>query len=157
MELQPDQVERIIRAYLPQVIHMSLGTSAGNKPWVCEVHYAFDDELNLYFASMPGTRHCQEIAQNPHVAGNIVTQHHLNQAVRGVYFEGTAQQVERADQADPGFQAYASRFADRGPAILEAADDPAGLRLYKITISDFYLFDGYESKPWRKYHLDWKK
>ena len=71
-----ENVEQAIRDYLPQIIHMSLGTSRDNKPWVCEVHFAFDQELNLYFRSRTNSRHCLEIKDNPNVAGNIVTQHH---------------------------------------------------------------------------------
>lgn len=44
-------IEKTIRNYFPQVIHMSLATCADNKPWICEVHYVFDNELNLYFRS----------------------------------------------------------------------------------------------------------
>ncbi|HLZ15367.1 MAG TPA: hypothetical protein VKQ34_05305 [Candidatus Saccharimonadales bacterium] len=41
---QPDlDIEQIIRDYLPDVVHMSLATCKDNKPWVCEVHFAYDD------------------------------------------------------------------------------------------------------------------
>ena len=61
-------VEKVIREYLPEVIHMSLATSHNNVPWICEVHYAFDDELNLYFRSLQSRRHSKEIAENKQVA-----------------------------------------------------------------------------------------
>jgi len=35
-------IEQKIREYLPQVIHLSLATSSENKPWVGEVHFAYD-------------------------------------------------------------------------------------------------------------------
>ena len=89
------EIERIIREYIDQVVHMSLGTCVDNKPWVCEVHFAVDDELNIYFRSVKNNRHGQEILQNPHVAGNIITQHFKNQKIRGVYYEGTAELLER--------------------------------------------------------------
>lgn len=34
-------IEKIIQNHLPQVIHMSLATSASNKPWISEVHFIF--------------------------------------------------------------------------------------------------------------------
>ena len=70
-------IEKIIREYIPEIIHMSLATSSHNTPWVCEVHYAFDDDLNLYFRSLSSRRHSQEIANNPKVAGNIIKQYKL--------------------------------------------------------------------------------
>lgn len=77
---------------------MSLATSNNNKPWVCEVHYAYDDQLNLYFRSKPSRRHSQEIATNPHVAGSIVIQHKLGEKPRGVYFEGIAELLTGVDE-----------------------------------------------------------
>ena len=37
--MNEEKIERIIREYLPQIIHMSLATVKDNKPWVCEVHF----------------------------------------------------------------------------------------------------------------------
>jgi uncharacterized protein YhbP (UPF0306 family) len=70
-------VEKVVREYIDKSIHMSLATSTENKPWVCEVHFAYDDDLNLYWRSKTDRRHSQEIALNPFVAGNIVKQHEL--------------------------------------------------------------------------------
>ncbi|MET0779495.1 MAG: pyridoxamine 5'-phosphate oxidase family protein [Candidatus Saccharimonadales bacterium] len=154
-ELPQENIEAIIRDYLGQVVHMSLGTCVDNKPWVCEVHFAYDDDLNLYWISLPDKRHSQEIAQNPHVAGNIVTQHALGAAPRGVYFEGTAEMLSGVDEKHPAYIAYSTRLK-RGPEILEGAKDPADRQFYKITVSDFYLFDARESKPANKYHLPWR-
>lgn len=150
-----EKVEEIIRGYLPQIVHMSLGTCADNKPWVCEVHFAWDDELNIYFVSAISSRHCEEIRKNPHVAGNIVTQHFMNQKTRCVSFEGTAEQIEDLTEDHPAFKAYSKRF-NTPPQMVKAAQGEGKARYYKITVSDFYLADGYESNPPHKYHLPWK-
>ena len=50
--MEPQQIEQTIREYIDQIVHMSLATSANNQPWVCEVHFAVDDELNIYFRSI---------------------------------------------------------------------------------------------------------
>jgi uncharacterized protein YhbP (UPF0306 family) len=150
------KVEQTIRNYLPQVIHMSLATTDGTKPWVCEVHYAVDDGLNFYFRSRPSRRHSLEIAKNPNVAGSMVTQHHLAQGVRGVYFEGTAELLENVDENHIAYKSYADRFG-RGPEIIEEAKQEDGHKFYKITPTDFYLFDSYETVPGQKFHLAWNK
>jgi uncharacterized protein YhbP (UPF0306 family) len=149
-------VEATIREYLPQVIHMSLATCSGDKPWVCEVHFVYDDDLNLYFRSTPARRHSQEIAANPNIAGNIVTQHHLGQPVRGVYFEGTANKLTNVDEEHIAYKLVAKRFG-LGPEILEDAGTDTGHGFYQITVSDYYLFDGYKAKPATKHHLPWKR
>ncbi|HEV7454264.1 MAG TPA: pyridoxamine 5'-phosphate oxidase family protein [Candidatus Saccharimonadales bacterium] len=153
-ELSPIDVEKIIKDYLQNVLHMSLGTCVDNKPWVCEVHFVYDDGLNLYWRSKTARRHSQEIAVNPHVAGNIVTQHAKGVAPRGVYFEGIAEQLENVDENHPAYIEYCKRIGT-GPEILEDACNPEGHQFYKVTVSDFYLFDARESKPSNKYHVAW--
>jgi uncharacterized protein YhbP (UPF0306 family) len=148
------EVEQIIREYLAGVIHMSLGTSANNKPWVCEVHFVYDEHLNLYFRSKTSRRHSQEIAINPNVAGNIVEQHQLEHKPRGVYFEGTAKIVENFDEDHLAYKAFSKKMK-LGTEIIDEAKNEDGHKVYKITVSDFYLFDARESKSGQKYHLPW--
>jgi uncharacterized protein YhbP (UPF0306 family) len=148
-------VEHVIRDYLPGIIHMSLATSRDNKPWVCEVHFVYDKDLNLYFRSKKGRRHSQEIAENPNVAGNIVEQHSLEQKPRGVYFEGAADIVVNFDDNHPAYKAF-QEIMNLGPEIIEESKSEDGHKVYKISVSDFYLFDARESKPSQKYHLPWK-
>lgn len=145
-------IEAIIRSYLPQVIHMSLATCSDNKPWVCEVHYAYDDDLNLYFRSTPDRRHSREIAANPNVAGNIVTQHHLDQKVRGVYFEGMAEKLTNVDESSIAYTVVAARLG-LGPEILKDSNTDSGHGFYRIKVSDYYLFDSYGPGPSAKHHL----
>lgn len=96
-------VEQTIREYIEPLVHMSLATAQNNTPWVCEVHFACDDDLNIYFRSLPTRRHSLEIAENPHVAGNIVRQHALGDSAVGVYFEGTARQLAAGPELDRAF------------------------------------------------------
>lgn len=148
-------LEQAIREYLPQVIHLSFATSRDNKPWVCEVHYVYDNDLNLYFRSTPRRRHSQEIADNPYVAGNIVKQYEVGQKPRAVYFEGTAEMLENVGENDPAYILYCKRFGT-GKNILEEAQTTLGHKFYKITVSKFYIFDSQESDPSQKYELSWK-
>lgn len=150
------QIEHIIREYIEQVVHMSLGTCADGKPWVCEVHFAYDKELNLYFRSATSSRHCQEIAKNPHVAGNIITQHFKNQRIRGVYYEGTAEVLNDLTEDHPGVQATANRFG-RDSAIQAVKPDDNKPHYYKITVKNWYVFDTYGPAPVGKYQLPWKQ
>jgi nitroimidazol reductase NimA-like FMN-containing flavoprotein (pyridoxamine 5'-phosphate oxidase superfamily) len=57
-------VGKAIREYLPNIVHMSLGTCVDNQPWVCEVHFVYDDDLNLYWRSQPSRRprYCKKSA-----------------------------------------------------------------------------------------------
>lgn len=148
-------IEKVIREYLPTIIHMSLATSRDNKPWVCEVHYVFDDDLNIYFRSKPSRRHSEDIALNPNVAGNMVTQHGLTDKPRGVYFEGTAEMLTDVDENHVAYKLCAERFG-MNAEIIEDAKKEDGHKFYKITVSSYYVFDSRESSPSTKYELKWK-
>lgn len=152
-----NEIEQFIRQYLPNVIHMSLGTCIDNKPWVCEVHYAYDEDLNLYFFSLPSTRHCQEIAQNSQVSGNIVIPHGLGEGPQGVYFEGNTEKLRDSQEVENALQTYGERFKERAEFAKQELPKEDGWRFYKITVSNFYVFDVRgELNPPGKHHLPWK-
>src|ERR1700691_536342 len=96
-------IEKIVREYIDKTPHLSLGTVSGDRPWVCEVHFTYDEKLNLYFRSIKSRRHCQEIAGNPNVAGNIVKQHKLGEYPHAIYFEGTAKIIEDNEEIEGVF------------------------------------------------------
>ncbi|HUC20485.1 MAG TPA: pyridoxamine 5'-phosphate oxidase family protein [Candidatus Polarisedimenticolaceae bacterium] len=145
-------IEQTIRDYLPQIPHMSLATVSGNAPWVCEVHFAYDDSLNLYFRSLPSRRHCREIAANPNVAGNIVTQHPLNLAPRCVSFEGTAKQLTGGDEEATAFECLSERLGIPAKVMEEAKREH---HFYKLSVNKYYLFDARDTKPSQKFELAW--
>lgn len=148
-------VEKVIRDYLPQIIHLSLGTSRDNKPWVCEVHFAYDEDLNLYYRSLTSRRHSIEIADNPNVAGTIVKQHDLNTPGVGVYFEGTAKLLELGDEQNKAFECIKERLK-ASDEILEEAKRPDGHQFYKITVDTYYVFGKFnETDGAKKYELKW--
>jgi uncharacterized protein YhbP (UPF0306 family) len=146
-------VEKIIRDYLPNIVHMSLATSKDNKPWVCEVHFAYDDDLNLYFRSLASRRHSEEIAINPNVAGNIVVQHILGQMPVGVYFEGTATMLQK----ESDIRAAAEYIKDRLQVGNEIIDDAlgGGHQFYKITVETYYVFGKLDETGPKKHELKW--
>ncbi len=147
-------IEQTIRDYLPQIVHMSLGTSKDNKPWVCEVHFAYDDDLNLYFRSLTSRRHSQEIAANPNVAGNIVKQHVLGEYPRGVYFEGTAELLASGEEQNKAFHCIQERLQPPTDILAEAGQ-PDGNQFYKIIVDTWYVFGKIDDQGGKKYELAW--
>lgn len=147
-------MEKIVREYIEKSIHMSLGTSKDNKPWVCEVHFVYDDQLNLYFRSLKSRRHSQEIAQNPNVAGNIVKQHNVEEYPHAIYFEGTAAIVEDDAERQKLFPLFETRLG-AGKDILEEARQEDGHQFYKITVANWYAFGKFGQQSGQKYELAW--
>jgi len=151
--MKPAEIESIIREYINQVIHFSLATVKNNKPWVCELHFSYDDDLNFYFVSSKNTRHASELIDNPYVAGNIVTQHFKNQKVRCVDFEGRAEMLDGV-AAESAYEAYVERYGSSEGLLNEIRKD-GDTRFFKITVTDFFLFDSYGDSR-GKHHLPWK-
>jgi len=148
--------EKIIREYIPDILHMSLATVKDNAPWVCEVHFAYDDDLNLYFRSLASRRHSQEIAENPKVAGNIVKQFALGESPVGVYFEGAAEMLEPGETQSKAAVCIADRLKKAAAdTIAEAARDD-GHKFYKITVDTFYVFGRFAGPSGQKVALKWR-
>lgn len=149
-------IEQIVRKNIDNTVHMSLGTSANNMPWVCEVHFAYDKNLNVYFRSLPSRRHSQEIAANPNVAGNIVKQFALGESPVGVYFEGTAKMLEPGEEQQVAYECLSKRLKFGDEVVADAAK-PDGHKFYKISVKNWYVFGKFDGQPGQKYKLAWSK
>lgn len=147
-------VEKIIREYIDKSLHMSLGTSSDNKPWVCEVHFVYDQDLNVYWRSLTSRRHSQEIAKNPNVAGNIVRQHGLGEYPHAVYFEGKAELIEDEAERQKIFALFQKRL-EVDESILEDAKKDDGHKFYKITVENWYAFGKFDQPSGGKFKLEW--
>lgn len=149
-------VEKVVREYIDKTVHMSLATSADNKPWVCEVHFAYDEDLNIYFRSLKNRRHSQEIATNPNVAGNIIDKYALGDAVVGLYYEGTAELLEPGDEQSIAAKCIQERLK-AGPDIVEEATQEDGHKFYKISVKNWYVFGRFGGSSGQKYKLEWNR
>ena len=147
-------VEQIVREFINKTIHMSLATTTGEAPWVCEVHFAYDDNLNLYFRSLKSRRHSQEIAKNPNVAGNIIDKYGLGEPVVGVYFEGKAKLLEAGDNQNIAAKCLKARL-DITDNIVEEASHDDGHQFYKISIANWYVFGRFGGPSGQKHKLEW--
>ena len=149
-----NDLEKIVRGLITKTPHMSLATVNGDKPWVCEVHFCYDDDLNLYFVSKETTRHCQEIANNPNVAGNIVKQHPLTEAPNGLYFEGMAKEIATTDEE---IEQYCTALGRDQSQLKQQLTEPNGRRMYKITVQKWAIFGNIDGNGHAKHELTWSK
>ena len=152
-----EDAEKIVRENIEGLFHMSLATSKDNMPWVCEVHFGYDDDLNLYFRSKPSRRHSLEIATNPNVSGNIVREHYLKDQVVGLYFEGVAEMLMGISENHPAFIALSKRLGKDKSTIEEAINEEDGHKFYKITVKNWYAFGRFGADHGQKLKLEWNK
>ncbi len=147
-------VEKIVREYIDKTIHLSLATVSNNAPWVCEVHFVYDEDLNIYFRSAASRRHSQEIEVNQNVAGNIVKQHPLDEYPHAISFEGKVQLLDNEAAQEKVFPYFEKRLkADR--SILDDARNVDGHMFYKITVDTWYAFGKFGGDKGEKYKLIW--
>lgn len=148
-------IEKIVREYIDKSFHMSLATTSGDKPWVCEVHFVYDSDLNLYFRSLASRRHSQEIAANPNVAGNIVRQHALDEYPHAIYFEGTAKMIEDEETVRKTYPLFQARLGI-GESIIGDGLKEDGHRFYKIMVENWHAFGKFGGESGQKYTLPWR-
>jgi uncharacterized protein YhbP (UPF0306 family) len=147
-------VEQVVREYIDKTVHMSLATVHDGMPWVCEVHFAYDNDLNLYWRSKPSTRHSRELMANPRVAGNIIDKYALGEAPVGVYFEGTARVVTDDSELERAAQCLAARLDGDATSIIEEAT-PEGHPVYTVDVANWYVFGRFGADSGQKFALPW--
>lgn len=147
-------VESIVREYIEKSLHMSLATVSDNRPWVCEVHFVYDGDLNLYWRSLASRRHSLEIANNPHVAGNIVRQHALGEYPHAIYFEGTAAMVDDVEEQQKIFPLFQDKLGANDDA-LDDAKKADGHKFYKVTVENWFAFGKFGGDSGNKLQLAW--
>jgi uncharacterized protein YhbP (UPF0306 family) len=83
-----------IKEVLDSTYLMSLGIVDEKGPWVADVIFIYDDAFNIYWMSMPQTRHSRAVIKNPKVAATITAAGGVDVEGLGVQIEGTAEKIE---------------------------------------------------------------
>ena len=125
--------------------YLSLGT-VGDKdmPWVSPVAYCFDKKFNLYFMSLPSSRHIKNILLNSHVSGAIYDSQQLFGQGRGIQFEGKVSEVSKFKQTTM-LNLYLGRKWPFGN-LSSVADFKRFFkvfkyRFYKVVLNDVWVTD----------------
>lgn len=149
------KLRKLIEDYLKEAKLMQVATSKDNHPWVCSVYFAYDSSLNLYWISLPSTRHSKEIKNNNRVAGTIVLQHTPGDDVRGLQFEGTAKEIVNKKEIKLAMQYYAKRYKMPEKRVNAIVDNKDGHMCYVIKPILFVLFDeaNFPNNPRQEYRL----
>ena len=102
-----EQVRRIINSN----IYCTLSTCSGDCiPWVSPVFFAFDGALNFYWSSAIASKHSQNLYLNAgRVAIAIFDSSPLVGPAEGVYFSGTASEVQSREDAAAALERLLAR------------------------------------------------
>lgn len=131
-----------VQHYLRDHNVATLATSDNGTPWAAALFYASDGHT-LYFLSAPASRHCLNIAQNPHVAVTIQEDYADWLEIKGIQLEGVASEISGAEE-EKARSLYGKKFPVVGmlsqapAAILKAL---AKVRWYRIVPQRVYFID----------------
>jgi hypothetical protein len=92
-----EQATEIVRSIVRENTYLTLSTTNGDRPWCAPVQYVADEDLTLYFVSLPESRHMSDIKTNPSVAVTIFDSQQPPFTSRGVQIEGTADTYSTTD------------------------------------------------------------
>jgi uncharacterized protein YhbP (UPF0306 family) len=137
----PMTVEQLIRKYLAAGHMMQLATVADAQPWVCTVYYVADDDLNLYWISVPGRRHSQEIAAHAPAAAAIPIAFTPGEKVVGMQVEGDAAAVTEAAELQRAAELYHARFNHDDSFVDDYVAGRRDHKFYRLQPRLIVLFD----------------
>lgn len=130
----------VIREYIQKSKYMQIATSASSQPWVCTLVYAYDEEFNFYWLSLPDTKHSKHISQNTKVAGTIMNPELQEDAIRGLQFEGEATELSGGDEA-AAVKIYCEQLGRDQSLLDDMRSGKNPHRIYKVKTNRFVLFD----------------
>jgi len=92
-----EETTKLIREIIEENTYLTLATTGGADPWAATLQYVADDDLNLYFVSLPTSRHMEHITDHPTVGIAIFDSQQAPFTCRGIQIEGTAEAYSTHD------------------------------------------------------------
>lgn len=135
------KLRQLIKEYLKEAKMMQLATSSDNQPWVCNVWFAYDADLNIYWFSSTTRRHSKEVEKNNKVAGAIVLPQTPDDPPRGLQFQGKAEILTKVEDIEKAISVYQDRIFPKEDILDLMGDSEKPHSFYKITPTKFILFD----------------
>lgn len=134
-----DEVETLVKKYLARGNMMQVATANRRQPWVCTVYYVEDDELNLYWLSLPERRHSQEIEKNSKAAVAVPIK--FDKPVVGLQAQGVAEVVADHKLIEQVMVRYVKRYNTGRDFYDNFMAGKNQHKMYKFVPDAYYLFD----------------
>ena len=133
MVFTKEELKTYILEYLSKNRRMTLATSEDNVPWAATVMFAYDNDFNIYFISVPDSRKTKNLKANPRVS--VVINEYTPRAgyTIGLQIEGKAIMLNK-ERDRRELEIFCQRF--------DWADDFLhDHELYKIVPEKIYYLD----------------
>jgi 4-hydroxy-3-polyprenylbenzoate decarboxylase len=113
-------------------------TNADGSPHTCDVFYAQDDDLALYFLSDPKTQHIQNMMRSPRVSATVHGASGGWENIRGAQIVGDAARVGDVSERVRAFGLYVAKYPfvrqwlSSADALGQAIKEIGTVEIYKI-------------------------
>ena len=84
-----DEIKKLVSEVLRDGFVINLATNDKDGPWAASLVYVFDEEFNIYWISVPSSRHSRAIEKDKKVACAIVAEYATDKE-RALQIEGIA-------------------------------------------------------------------
>lgn len=144
MQVNKDITNRIYKEVKDTWL-MQLATVQDSQPWIANVFFVVDAQLNFYWLSYPNRRHSRELALNPKAAIAIAIK--TNKPVIGVQAEGEVAEVHNKTIIAKMMLPYIKKYG-QGKDFLQFVKEGKNKHiLYKFSPTTLQLFDEVHYKP----------
>lgn len=134
-----NQAKQIVKEYIPRQRMMQIATVRGDQPWICTVYFVQDDQLNLYWLSLPERRHSQEIATHNKVAVTVPLK--TDKPVMGLQATGVANAVSDIEEIERVMRVYVQKYGSGKDFYDNFIAGENHHALYRFTPDTIVLFD----------------
>ena len=134
-------IRNLIKDYLVEAKLMQLATCVDGQPWTCNVWFAADDNLNIYWFSSLTRRHSEEVFKNNKVAAAIALPQTPKDPPVGLQLQGTAELLMDWVDIEKAISVYADRIFAREKIDEFMKSEARPHRFYRIRPTHFVLFD----------------
>ena len=134
-----------VKEALERTHFMALSTVGKDGVWTCPVFFSYDNKLNLYFKSIPTSKHMQNIMQNPELSLAIFSTTRLPEGdVVGLQIKGVAKILKTREEVDAAAKINYARSRpeiDYKTKVDEHLGENAVWNFVKITPIEAWYFD----------------
>jgi uncharacterized protein YhbP (UPF0306 family) len=133
------ELKQIVKQFLSERRVMVLATSDSEFPWICNVYYVVDEELNFYFLSYSHTIHVKQMLENDKVAVTVADSDQIPENdKRAVQVGGKIERVSDVEKIKWFIDNW-TKTPEKYPADELAVDEKRAV--YRVTPKKFKYFD----------------
>ncbi|MCA9380852.1 pyridoxamine 5'-phosphate oxidase family protein [Candidatus Dojkabacteria bacterium] len=138
----------LIKTFLENNKLVTIATEDSGNPWICNVYYASDDDLNLYFLSSIEENHSKHIEENNNIAFTVVWFNPDNLSDRkSVQAKGKIEIVGVGKELIHGLKIYTKKFGRNYKELHNELEHKlSDMRLYVIRTSYIKYWDDEQKK-----------